>query len=785
VDGLAPVSRIREFLKLAGKRGHTISAVFGTSPGPCAAAVRYLRRGAPEAPVWLFSTTAPDPDTAALCESVCVLEDPIALLVEAEKQLWPHWVGLTVATWTGERGAWPVKLAPFLIPPFRTLFMNEQEDYFSGSPGAVLKHVNSRVRDDAISCWNRLLDIDRGIWLWVFALFAQNFAPLSRWAFRKWHGHSPLAVTALPGAGGEIAVFQYRGRYWNWHELLRLAQESTARYVLFQMTKQGAPVADLLPLFSGERTFAVSRQVDYRDWKQWIFTMAAFRALQPGEAAQTLAPVSDLLLVDRRKLLALGIPKTIVPGTAWLLLFWKAAAAGWRSYSVHGAREIGAEIGPAPDWPYEEAEFVTRVLADPQLRALGPVEPDLSRGNIVFAIGRNRNPSDRRSVLVVSPYLPYPLSHGGAVRIYNLCRTLGSRVDFLLACFREKNDTVHYDKLHEVFREVYVIDRDEKAVRDLALPEQVRSHLNGSMRALIANLCREGRADLLQVEFTHMAHFRDAAPRTPAILVEHDLTFTLYRQFAARNPGRAATQEYERWLAYERQWLPRYEAVWTMSEEDRKQAIAEGSPAGGSIVVANGVDLARFVPAPPAQELEVFYVGSFRHRPNIIGFEKLRHEVMPLVWQRFGAARLRVVAGPDPEQYWRSFQHRDYPRELDPRIRMHAFVEDLRPLYAKASVVAVPLEVSAGTNIKVMEAMACGRAVVSTPVGCQGLDLVDGCDALIRSTPQDFAAAICDLLGDPARREAIAAAARRTVEQRFSWDAIAERAHADYLQLLP
>jgi glycosyltransferase involved in cell wall biosynthesis len=171
--------------------------------------------------------------------------------------------------------------------------------------------------------------------------------------------------------------------------------------------------------------------------------------------------------------------------------------------------------------------------------------------------------------------------------------------------------------------------------------------------------------------------------------------------------------------------------------------------------------------------------------PNIIGFEKLRHEVMPIVWRRFGAARLRVVAGPDPERYWREFQHRDYPRDLDSRIQMHGFVEDLRPLYAKATVVVVPLEVSAGTNIKVMEAMACGRAVVSTPVGCAGLGLVDGHDALIRSTPEDFAVAICDVLDDRVRRNSIAAEARCTVERRFSWEAIAEHAYSSYLQLQP
>jgi glycosyltransferase involved in cell wall biosynthesis len=81
--------------------------------------------------------------------------------------------------------------------------------------------------------------------------------------------------------------------------------------------------------------------------------------------------------------------------------------------------------------------------------------------------------------------------------------------------------------------------------------------------------------------------------------------------------------------------------------------------------------------------------------------------------------------------------------------------------------------------------MACGRAVVSTPVGCAGLGLVDGHDALIRSTEEEFAAAICDLLGDSVRRSSIAAEGRCTVERRFSWDAIAEHAYSSYLQLQP
>ena len=156
---------------------------------------------------------------------------------------------------------------------------------------------------------------------------------------------------------------------------------------------------------------------------------------------------------------------------------------------------------------------------------------------------------------------------------------------------------------------------------------------------------------------------------------------------------------------------------------------------------------------------------------------------MPRVWKRFPTARLRVVAGPEPQRYWREFRKAAFPRAMDSRIEMHGFVADLRPLYAKAALVVVPLVVSAGTNIKVMEAMACRKAVVTTPVGCQGLGLQDGCDALIRAEWPEFADAVGDLLADPDLRARIAAAARATVESRFGWQAIAEQAYASYQTL--
>lgn len=773
------MSAIKRLLRAIGKSDRKVLAVFATTRAAAKVSVNHIRAGL-DLPIWLFSREEPSPEIAALCERVVVERSPARLWWRAQRELWPHWTALAVSDWTGAPGNWALKVAPFCIPPFRALILNESDDFFPGSPAALLHHAQRRAHEARVSTQNRATDLARGAGLFCFAFIAQQCSPLSRYAFRKLPQEESLDVESTAPTGWAVARFQYKNREWNRAALQTLLLETDARWILFERaqdlpsTEDQPPPEDLKAPFADPNAFAVSRQPGEREWRKLLFATAPFRALQPDEFTRVLAPVSPQMLVDRRKLLALGVPDLSSFGSNWHLLFWKAAAAGWNSYSMGGKAEVGALVAV----PYDEAEFVKTLLDRRALRRLAPREPALSRGNIAQSTAPGPGFRGLPRVLVVSPYLPYPLSHGGAVRIYNLCRVLGDRVDFVLACFREKGDTADYARLHEVFREVYVVDVDEKNT-DEGLPKQVSEYETASMRALIGSLCTEKEISVLQVEYTQMAAYREAAPATPAILVEHDLTFSLYRQLAERDPREPAQREYRNWLQFERERLRAFDAVLTMSELDRSRAIEEGSAPERTFAVPNGVDLHRFSCGSKTEPgYEIFYVGSFRHGPNYLGFEELRCTIMHTVWREFPDARLRVVAGPEHLKHWPG------SKQLDPRITVHGFVEDLVPLYREASLVVVPLPVSAGTNIKLMESLACERAVVTTPVGCAGLGLVDGADAMIRDLGQPFAEAICELLRNPQKRADIAARGRRTAFDRFSWESIAEKAYECYELML-
>src|SRR5580704_5562651 len=143
-------------LRCAGKGEEKVASVFGTGAEASHQAVLHLRQGAPDVPVWLFTTVEPLPETQLLCERIYRNPSALALLAAAERRLWRRWVAISVGTWTGESGPWVLKLAPFLVPPFRVLIVNGDGGFFTGTPSNIFTH-SVRAGWDAVQLgWSRV-----------------------------------------------------------------------------------------------------------------------------------------------------------------------------------------------------------------------------------------------------------------------------------------------------------------------------------------------------------------------------------------------------------------------------------------------------------------------------------------------------------------------------------------------------------------------------------------------------------------------------------------------------
>lgn len=794
-----------------------VIAVIGATRDDVERAVRHARGSDSDLPIWVYcAEDLPEerrPENIA-CASFVSGSDALRFRRDL-KSVWP---ALSIVAWTGARAPIALKLGAFLMPPFRVLVLNEAGDFFPATPAGIARHLTRRTRDLFVSyarrtadwgaglgmwirslAWRtgeRILDVLRliqslawragerigDIFNWVWQVFLAALAAAARWT-------APQVNAAVMGSrqpaiqqnGPATVVVTIPNRGWPRGAIMRAVAGSDAEFVVLRGRDEPESVTAIQSLVAVARetnAFAAARQTAYSAWRKRIVAKHPFRRLQPGEVSEVFAPYSSLLVLRRSMLSKLGVPRALTFGGALLMLFWKASSAGLRSIAVGHDGAVTDE----PAMELEDAELALRLKLSRSLRALGPLRPARFRGNVVWSPAYGWTPRGRPRVLVVSPYLPFPLSHGGAVRIYNLCRAMAGRVDFVLACFREANEKIEYERLHEVFREVYVVDQDEKRL-DPAVPGRVAEYRNPAMADLVRTLCLEHRVDLVQLEYTQLAEYRDETGAVPVLLVEHDITFTLYRQFYEADGKFETRREYDRWLEFEREALQCVNRVWTMSEDDRAEAISYGAAERHAEVIPNGVDLERFTVTPRRDgPPTVLFVGSFRHLPNLLAYEALRESIMPEVWRAVPHAILHVIAGPDHERA-AVLAGKEALLNRDARVLVEGFVEDVRPAYSSADVVAVPLPLSAGTNIKVMEAMACSRAVVSTAAGCRGLDLRDGRD-LVVVADAGFADAVVELLRNEDLRIKIATEARKTAERRFGWDAIAEDALRSYMTLI-
>jgi glycosyltransferase involved in cell wall biosynthesis/GT2 family glycosyltransferase len=446
--------------------------------------------------------------------------------------------------------------------------------------------------------------------------------------------------------------------------------------------------------------------------------------------------------------------------------------------AVGRLNQLAARTNPNPS----ALKVLEQAWQAPSWRGAAP-RPALSDDE-VFAIGSGAiavfagaAPTGKQRVLVVSPYLPFPLSHGGAVRIYNLMARAAADFDQILVSFVDELKPIPEEVL-AMCTEVVTVKRIGSHARPSTdRPDVVEEFDSPAFHAAVRQTVRKWQPSVAQLEFTQMAQYAaDCAP-AKTLLVEHDVTLDLVQQLLAQGEDWELRYQLPRWIRFEEAAWSNVDAVITMSEKDRRMIHANQA-----MTVPNGVDIGRFLPTVHEPEpFRLLFIGSFAHLPNVMAIEFFLREVWP--WLKPLPITLHVIAGARHRYYLDRYRDR-VQVDLDrPGIEVEDFVSDVRPAYERATLVIAPLLASAGTNIKIMEAMAMGKAIVSTSAGINGLDLRPGRDLLVADTAEDLTQAIRKLLKDSERRKEIEHQARRTAVELFDWDLIAHRQKQIYEQL--
>jgi len=381
----------------------------------------------------------------------------------------------------------------------------------------------------------------------------------------------------------------------------------------------------------------------------------------------------------------------------------------------------------------------------------------------------------------LTPYLPYPLDHGGAVRIFNLLRHLADACDITLLTLTDSPPAPEtLEALRPYCQAVQTFPRinQRRSYSPRLAPPAVFLDDVPELHRVVQGLQAQTPFDILQIEYPSMAQYLAYRQHSATLLTELDVTYlSCYRRFRLERSWPLKLRRFLGFITffyYEMRQLPRFDTVIAMSDYDR-QVLQRWLPHLAIEVIPNGVDCTYFAPRhQPAAEKTLLFVGNFRHPPNVDATLFLIAQVWPELRQSFPTLRL-VIVGPEPPP--------EVQVAADTRLIVTGRVDDVRDYYAQADAMIVPLRFGSGTRLKILEAFATGVPVISTALGIEGIQAEPKRHFLQAETPQAFVQQVGRLLSDIALREQLACNARRLVEARYDWKVLAEQQMALYMRL--
>ena len=402
-------------------------------------------------------------------------------------------------------------------------------------------------------------------------------------------------------------------------------------------------------------------------------------------------------------------------------------------------------------------------------------------------------------ILCVSQMPASPPRFGAQTRIHGLMTQLARRHDLTAAMLVD--DEFDADECRRAMqaycREVVLVPnpygREGVTKRLLQLRSLASSRSFERLRVTVPALqqtldrvLRAKRFDVVNLEFPYLGHYelRQAPPgkRLPSLVVDsHEIAYDLAQQYA-RAGGNLGRRLYAgvNWRKLRHEELGTYrhaDGVYVCSTADERRLLNQ-APGVRTAVIPNAADVEYYQPRPtdpPPDGRTVVYFGLLSTIPNIDAVVHFMRDIWPRIAAAHPETRCKIIGGRAPPSLLAL---------AAPRVELTGFVSDLRPHLAAAAVVVVPLRLGGGTRLKIVEAMAMGKAIVSTTLGAEGIKVVPGRDILVEDEPAAFADAVHRLLAEPGLAASIGQSARQLAVERYGWSEAARALEGFYRRIL-
>ena len=391
-------------------------------------------------------------------------------------------------------------------------------------------------------------------------------------------------------------------------------------------------------------------------------------------------------------------------------------------------------------------------------------------------------------ILMITPYLPYPLVSGGQIRTYNLLKNLAHKHQITLASFIRDPKEEKFIKDLEPYCHKVIVFKRRKAWSPINIllsalspfPFLVCIYFDIRVRRMIKRELDREKYDLIHAETFYVM---PNIPKTkiPIFLVEQVIEYLVYQRFVEGLPGWFLPIKPLLFLDvmkikwWERYYWKKAKRLATMSSEDR-QFIQNIEPRLKIDIIANGVDIEYFAKTKKQKPKypTVLFVGQFKWLPNRDATKFLVEEIWPKIKKSITDAKLWIVGRNPPN---------DILNYASGDIQVDGGVEDIKLAYGKSDVLLAPIRNGRGTKYKILEAMATRTPIVGTKLAVEGINVENGKEALVAESKDQLAQETIKVLKNPKIGQDLAAAAYDLVRNQYNWGKISSNLDKVYQEV--